>query len=89
MNTSGGFKHLVPGRRYVVSRAFTDYDWRLHPQGERWTFLKAGFVPYHDGLTLEVQPAAGGVWQIRLQWQPGSQGDILDNLEHYLAADVS
>ena len=85
----GGFKHLVPGRRYVVAHAFTDYDQRLHPAGERWTFLKASFVPYYDGLTLDVQPPTGSVWHLRLEWLPGGQGEIIDNLEHYLVADVS
>ena len=56
----GGFKHLAPGARYIVTREFADYDRRTHPVGESWTFVKASFVPYYDGLTLEVRPGTGG-----------------------------
>ena len=85
----GGFKFLLPGKRYVVTRKFADYDQRTHLVGERWTFLKASFVPYYDGLTLEVQPEQGSVWRIRMEWLESDQGEIVDNLEQYVAADVS
>ena len=85
----GGFKYLVPGTRYVVTREFVDYDRRVHPVGERWTFLKASFVPYYDGLTLEVQPESGGAWRVRMEWLASGQGEIIDHLEQYVVADVS
>ena len=82
----GGFKFLVPGRAYVVTQAFTDFDGRLHPVGERWIFRRSGFVPYYDGLTLFVQPESGGEWGIRMEWSDGGQGKVIDALEEYVAA---
>jgi hypothetical protein len=74
------FKHLVPGSTYVVARDFGDFDGNLHPKGETWTYLGHSYFPYDAGLTLLISP--GG--SIRLQWQPESQGAIIDNLESYV-----
>jgi hypothetical protein len=32
-------------------KQFTDFDGKLHPVGESWTYLGKNFVPYHDGLS--------------------------------------
>ena len=79
------FAHLVPGTRYHVVRAFLDYDQVGHPVGECWTYLRHGFLPYEDGLTLFVaMPDRKERW-IRLQWRPERQGAIIDALDSYLS----
>ncbi len=74
-----GFMHLKPGHRYVVRQAFTDFDGSIHPVGETWTFHGYNFLPYDDGLTLIVEPGS-----VRLQWRPEAQGEIINDLEHYI-----
>lgn len=78
------FKHLRVGERYQVVVPFTDYDGDHHPEGEAWTFLTHNFVPYHDGLSLFVTPDGNEKRQIRLQWTPEEQGEVIDGLENYL-----
>jgi hypothetical protein len=76
---------LVPGQRYRVVRAFTDHDGGLHPVGETWVFEGTHFVPYHDGLTLQV--SAGGIAQTyRLQWLPEEQGALIENFTDFVMA---
>ena len=82
----GSFKHLVPGKTYVVQKEFKDYDGRVHAAGERWVFLRSGFVPYYDGLTLYVQPETGPAQGIRMEWTDFGQGKIVDALREYVAA---
>src|SRR5207248_1698566 len=84
----GAFKHLIPGRRYVVIKPFHDYDQSLHAEGESWTYLGYSFLPYEDGLTLFISSSNPGQSSIRLQWARESQGEIVDNLEHYVRADA-
>ena len=75
---------LQPGSRYRVARPFIDYDGQEHHAGEEWTFLRASFLPYEDGLSLFVESGAGGERQIRLQWRDEAQGPIIDHLSEYL-----
>ena len=76
---------LVAGRRYRVTRRFTDFDADAHLPGEEWTFLGKSFLPYEDGLSLFVSLDGTREWQIRLQWRPEGQAEILDHLSVYLA----
>ena len=78
------FAHLVVGGRYAVVKEFTDFDGLAHPVGESWWYLGKNFVPYHDGLSLYVSPDGQRAWQIRLQWLPEGQGQIIDDLESYV-----
>lgn len=83
MEPSHGF--LEAGRRYRVSRGFTDFDGDAHPPGEEWTFLGASFLPHDDGLSLFVSLDGVREWQIRMQWRPDAQGEVLDALSEYVA----
>ena len=85
MVPSAPFKHLQPGRRYVVSVAFHDYDGALHPEGESWIFRGHSFLPYDDGLSLFVAPTEEALRHIRLQWRPEAQAEVIDNLERFIA----
>lgn len=71
---------MEPGRAYAVVRAFTDFDGRERPVGERWVFRGYSFLPYDDGLTLHTDPGPG----VRLQWRPETQGEVIDNLGDYI-----
>lgn len=77
------FKHLIPGRDYVVVQAFTDFDHGEHPVGERWTFIGSSFLPYDDGLSLFLV-LAGQRRQIRMQWRDEEQGPVIDALREYV-----
>jgi hypothetical protein len=35
-------------------KAFVDHDRDPHPEGEKWTFLRSAFVPYHFGTLAPV-----------------------------------
>ena len=77
-------RHLTPGRRYRVARAFTDYDGHRHEAGETWTFLGASFSPHEDGQSLFVSLDGSQEWDIRLQWRPETQGAVLDALGDFI-----
>lgn len=79
------FKHLQPGHRYHVIRPFFDFDCLGHPVGESWRFLRADFLPYEDGLSLFVRADGAAERQIRLQWRPEAQAEVIDALETYLS----
>lgn len=74
---------LVPGRIYIVIKAFTDYDGIIHSPGERWRFVEKNFLPYEDGLTLHVE-RNGRAETLRLQWREETQGQIIDDFSEYV-----
>lgn len=80
------FKHLQPGHRYHVIRPFFDFDCLGHPVGENWRFLNAQFLPHEDGLSLLVEADGAPQRQIRLQWRPEAQAEVIDALETYLSS---
>ena len=82
MDESRKFKLLIVGRRYAVIAPFIDYDGRTRQLGETFTYLGHNFLPYEDGLTLNIDP--GG--SIRLQWRSEAQGEVIDALERYIGA---
>jgi hypothetical protein len=73
------------GQRYRVIKEFVDYDKTVHPIGEEWIFLGSNFVPYEDGMSFFVTPDGVREIQIRLQWRPEEQAEILGNTATYLA----
>jgi hypothetical protein len=75
---------LVPGRRYRVTKNFTDYDGDQHLPGESWIYLGHNFLPYDNGLSLFVSLDANQEWHIRMQWRAGEQGIIIDHFQDYL-----
>jgi hypothetical protein len=77
------FRHLKAGSVYQVVKDFRDYDKEPHTAGETWIFIGSNFVPYDDGLSLFAS-IDGVDQQIRLQWRPEEQAEIIDNLEAYL-----
>lgn len=78
------YAHLVPGRRYHVVRAFVDHDGKAHPVGESWTFHRATFLPYEDGLSLFVAAPGSPPRQIRLQHRVEAEGPVIDALDRHL-----
>ena len=79
-----GFGHLVPGKRYRVVKAFTDFDREEHPVGEEWTYVGTAFLPYDDGRSLFVSADGEGEWHIRMQDRAEEQGPVLDRLREYV-----
>lgn len=79
------FKHLIPGRDYVVVKEFQDFDGSIHPEGERWIYTGQAFLPYDDGLSLFVM-MDGRERHIRMQWRDEEQGPIIDALHLYVQA---
>lgn len=84
---TAAFKHLVPGRDYVVVPVFVDFDRGQHPVGERWTFIGSSFLPYDDGLSL-FAVIDGQRSHIRMQWRKEEQGLVIDALQGYLQAAI-
>jgi hypothetical protein len=80
MDETPEFKHLIVGRRYAVIAPFTDYDGKLREAGETFTYLGHNFLPYEDGLTLNIDPGVS----IRLQWRAEAQAGVIDALERYI-----
>ena len=74
---------LVPGRTYIVVKAFEDYYGIPHPVGERWRFVSKDFLPYEDGLTLYVENK-GKTIPFRLQWRAETQGQIIDEFSDFV-----
>jgi hypothetical protein len=52
---NGTVKDLRAGRPYRVIRSFDDYHGGRFEAGERLTFRKWDYVPYHDGYVLEFE----------------------------------
>jgi hypothetical protein len=80
------FMHLETGARYRVVNPFRDFDGEVHPAGESWVFLGHSFLPYDDGLSLFVSLDGKAERQIRLQWRPEAQGDVIEGLSRYVQA---
>lgn len=79
-----GYGLFRSGRRYQVIRAFKDYDFREHPEGERFTFLAHNFLPYDGGHSFFVSYDDANEAQIRMQ--ENEQAAVLDRLADYFRA---
>lgn len=79
------FADMAIGQRYEVIRSFIDFDDDVHSPGECWIFLGAGPFPYDDGHSLFVSLDGQREWQIRLQWRPEEQAEILEMWHSYVA----
>lgn len=55
---NGTVKDLRAGRPYVVVQSFTDYHGGRFEAGERLTFRRWDYVPYHDGYVVEFEERA-------------------------------
>lgn len=51
--------------------------------GEIWTLIAQSFVPYDDGLLLEIQQQ-GKRTSFRMQWRAESQGVVMDDFLNYV-----
>jgi hypothetical protein len=71
--------------RYRVIREFKDDDTHVHPVGEEWTFLGSNYIPYHSGAGFVVSFDDMQEWLITFLDMPEGQGEVLANLEQYLA----
>ncbi|WP_421731518.1 DUF3601 domain-containing protein [Brevundimonas sp.] len=83
------YRLLRPGRAYIVTQAFTDYDESVHPVGERWVYLGSNFLPYDDGLSLFVSLDGSQEWHIRMQLRDEEQGPVVNDLDSYIRRDTS
>ncbi len=81
-----GYAHMVPGKRYRVVKAFTDFDRQVHPVGEEWTYVGTAFLPYDDGRSIFVSLDGEREWHIRMQDRAEEQGPVLDRLHEYVVA---
>ena len=81
-----GFHYMEPGKRYRVTRAFTDFDRQEHPVGETWTYIGTALLPYDDGRSIFVSLDGEREWHIRMQDRAEEQGPVLDALEAYVVA---
>lgn len=84
--------HLEPGRKYVVSREFLDFDNDVHTVGKSWIFLGYSFHHMDEGLSLFVTMDGEQEWYLPLQGGADQQGGVMDQLELYIkleAADQS
>lgn len=52
---NGTVGDLRAGRQYAVVQSFTDYHGGRFEAGERLTFRRHDFLPYHGGHTLEFE----------------------------------
>jgi hypothetical protein len=77
---------LRPQATYRVFVAFTDFDKRVHPVGERWRFLWKSFLPYEDGLSLFVDYGTGER-QMRLQCREEEQMDLIHAFSEYVVEE--
>lgn len=75
--------NLIPGRTYRVKAPFEDYDGDIHPVGETWRFVQKHFLPYEDGLTLDIEQD-GQQTSIRLQWLEAAQAQIIEHFSDYV-----
>ena len=73
------------GMRYRVIREFKDDDAQVHPVGEEWTFLGSNYIPYHSGAGFVVSFDDKQECLITFLDMPEGQGEVLANLEQYLA----
>ena len=73
---------LIEGHEYRIVREFSDFDGIVHRADERWIFRSKSFLPYDDGLSLFVE-LDGRELQIRLQWRPEAQLDIIERFHEY------
>ena len=83
------YRSLRPGRAYVVTQTFTDYDRSVHPVGERWIYLSSSFLPHDDGLSLFVSLDGSQEWHIRMQLRDEEQGSVISALDSYVQVDKS
>ena len=74
---------IVSGQTYRIVQSFQDYNGITHPVGERWRFTGKNFLPYEDGLTLQVEMNGKAIF-LRLQWRDESQGQIIDEFSDYV-----
>ena len=75
---------MLPGKRYRVVKAFTDFDRQEHPVGEEWVYIGTAFLPYDDGRSIFVSVDGEREWHIRMQDRAEEQQPVLDGLKEYV-----
>lgn len=76
-------RQLAEGKKYLVIKAFTDYDKTVHPIGESWVLEKISFVAYHDGVTFHVYEDEKQ-HTFRFQDLPWEQAALLNSFIEYV-----
>ena len=74
---NGTVNDLRAGRQYVVIRSFTDYHGDRFEAGERLTFRKCDYLPYHAGHTLEFEERT-------IHLQDEANADVLARIWEYV-----
>ena len=73
----GGVYDLREGRQYVVVQNFTDYHGGRFEAGERLTFKRHDYLPYHGGHTVEFEERT-------VYLQDEENADVLGRLWSYI-----
>ena len=74
---NGSIFHLRTGHRYVVVQGFTDYHGGRFEAGERLTFEKYDYVPYHGGYVVHFE-------ERNVYLQEEENADVLGRLWAYI-----
>jgi len=74
---------LKANATYRVVTPFKDFDGVSHPVGESWRYQSRNYLPYHAGLTLNIDNA-DGQRSIRFQDYPEAQEDIINSFSDYV-----
>jgi hypothetical protein len=82
MRSSYTASDLIEGYEYRIVREFRDFDGIEHRVDDQWIFRSKSFLPYDDGLSLFVE-TDGVERQIRLQWRPETQSEIIECFHEY------
>ena len=77
---NGTVGDLRAGREYVVVQSFTDYHGGRFEAGERLTFRKHDYLPYHGGTTIEFEERT-------VYLQDEENADVLARIWAYIEPD--
>ena len=77
---NGTVGDLRAGRRYVVIQSFTDYHGGRFEAGERLTFKRHDYLPYHGGTTVEFEERT-------VYLQDEENADVLTRIWAYVEPD--
>lgn len=78
-------RYLKRGRRYRVTKAFSDDGGVRHPVGEEWTFLGSTFSRFDDLHILGIKMPSGQVAQLPLCTDRDRQGEVVAHFDQYVA----
>lgn len=69
--------HLFAGRKYRLTRRFSDADSQSHPVGEEWTFISSKFSRFEDEHIIFVRSASGATQSLGLIHDESEQYEMV------------